>query len=87
MTLETAFELGQFAYRLKDHGADGLYDDFMKIVEKLMGDKPSDTVSVPVINQPSPYVTKPWTNDPLAPWKITCSMAEKGIKSEAQSDV
>lgn len=29
MTFQTAFELGQFAYRLKDHGNDSLDDDII----------------------------------------------------------
>ena len=79
MTNRMAFELGQFAYRLKDRGADSLYDDFMKIVEELIRDEPADTIKVPVIDQPSPYVTKPWTNNPLdPPWKVTCD----SIKAE-----
>lgn len=78
MTNRMAFELGQFAYRLKDRGADSLYDDFMKIVDELIKDEPANTISIPVVTQPSPYVHKPWDNDPLNPWKITCD----SIKSE-----
>ena len=58
MTARLAFELGQFAYRLKDRGADSLYDDFMKIVEELIRDEPADSIEVPVIGQPSPINTE-----------------------------
>ena len=83
MTLETAFELGQFAYRLKNHGADGLYEDFMKIVEKLMRDKPSDTQDNWTIwTEP----TKP-SEDPLNPWNVTCEANTLKAKDMPKSDV
>lgn len=83
MTLKTAFELGQFAYRLKDHGADSLYEDFIKIVEKLLQDEPGDTQSNWTIwTEPMKPV-----NDPLNPWRVTCdtqSIQSKDLpKSEA----
>ena len=67
MTNRLAFELGQFAYRLKDRGADSLYDDFMKIMKELIRDEPADSIEVPVIGQPSPINTEsikvPWETE------------------------
>lgn len=75
MTLQTAFELGQLANRIKEHGADSIYEDFMKIIEKLMNE-PST-----VINQPSNWTIwsetiKPNPNDPLNPLDVKCSDKE-----------
>ena len=86
MTAQLAFELGQFAYRLKEHGADSLYEDFMKIAEKLLMNEPGNTV--PVINQPSNWTirTEPMkpSSDPLDPWKITCELNSIQPKAESR---
>ena len=85
MTLQTAFELGQFAYRLKDHGADSLYEDFIKIVEKLM----NEPGTVTTVNQPSNWTIwtetiKPNPNDPLKPWDVNWSTRESDETVSAQ---
>lgn len=80
MTAQLAFELGQFAYRLKEHGADSLYEDFMKIAEKLLQDEPGDTQSNWTIwTEPM----KP-SSDPLDPWKITCELNSIQPKAESR---
>ena len=79
MTAQLAFELGQFAYRLKEHGADSLYDDFIKIVEKLMNE-PEKQVYIPSVwTEPM----KP-SSDPLDPWKITCELNSIQPKAESR---
>ena len=76
MTLQTAFELGQFAYRLKDHGADSLYEDFVKIVEKLMNEPGNWNIW--------PETMKPNPNDPLKPWDVNWSTRESDETVSAQ---
>ena len=76
MTLQTAFELGQFAYRLKDHGADFLYEDFIKIVDKLMNETGNWNIW--------PETIKPNPNDPLNPWVVNFSTRESDETLSAQ---
>ena len=73
MTLRTAFELGQFANRLKDHGADSLYDDFMKIVDMLMNE-PKETINIPDVWTTTDPLMPKYSPDPTC--EATCKASE-----------